>query len=62
MDEPLPLENKAILNVLNMLEGWIHIIGLRDVLHEEICHAVPALSGILWYNISYLHILAICVS
>lgn len=30
MDEPLPLENKAVLNVLSMLEGWIHIIGLRD--------------------------------
>lgn len=47
MNEPLPLENKALLNVLNMLEGWIHIIGLRNVLHEEICHAVAVSSGIL---------------
>lgn len=47
VNEPLPLENKALLNVLNMLEGWIHIIGLRNVLHEEICHAVPVSSGIL---------------
>lgn len=62
MNEPLPLENKAILNVLNMLQGWIHITGLKNVLREEICHAVPVSSGILWYNISYLHILAISVS
>lgn len=47
VNEPLPLENKALLNVLNMLEGWIHIIGLRNVLHEEICHAVAVSSGIL---------------
>lgn len=62
MNEPLPLENKALLNVLNMSGGWVHIIGLRNVLHEEICHAVPVSSGILWYSISYLHILVICIS
>lgn len=59
MNEQLSLEKKALLNVLNMLEGWVHIIGLRNVLHEEICPAVPISSGILWYSISYLHILVV---
>jgi len=60
MNEPLSLtfasENKALLNVLNVMEGWVRIIGMRNVLHSEICCAVRVSSGVLWYNITTFHI------
>lgn len=60
MNEPLSLifapENKALLNVLDVLEGWVRIISMRNVLHGEICHAMHVSSGILWYNITTFHI------
>lgn len=61
MNEPLSLifapENKALLNVLNVLEGWVRVVGMRNVLHREICRAVHVSSGILCYNITTFHII-----
>lgn len=59
MNKPLALmfapENKASLNVLIVLEGWVCIICIRNVLHGKIC-GVHVASGILWYNITTFHI------
>lgn len=60
MNGPLSLifapENKALLNVLNVLEGWVCITGMRNVLRGEIFHAVHVSSGNLLYNITTFHI------
>lgn len=49
-------ENKALLNVLNLLEDRAHIIGMRNVLHGGICCVVHVALGILWQNITTFHI------
>jgi len=40
--------NKTLLNVLNLLEDWVHITGIRNVQHGEICRAERVSLGIWW--------------
>lgn len=52
------------MNVLEVLEGWIRVIGTRNVLHRDLLSHPRFVRNFVaqHYNISCLQILVICVS